>query len=177
MIDIQDNFLPLNEFEQLRDGLLRWDFPWYIAHVVNDIEEYVDEMFNMQFSHLFYNTYSPQCDQISILEPILKKLQPIAIFKIKANMMPNQGKIVEHGLHTDVTDTKTHLINSISKIKDHMKTSILYLNTNNGYTKFEDGTKVESVANRMVTFPNHIMHTGTTTTDSQYRLVLNLNYI
>ena len=58
-----------------------------------------------------------------------------------------------------------------------MKTSILYLNTNNGYTRFEDGTKVESVANRMVTFPNQMMHTGTTTTDSEYRLVLNLNYV
>ena len=106
-----------------------------------------------------------------MLQPIFQRLQPIAIFKIKANIMPNQGKIIEHGLHIDVTDTETH------KIKDHMKTSILYLNTNNGYTRFEDGTKVESVANRMVTFPNQMMHTGTTTTDSEYRLVLNLNYV
>ena len=51
------------------------------------------------------------------------------------------------------------------------------MNTNNGYTRFEDGTKVESVANRMVTFPNQMMHTGTTTTDSEYRLVINLNYV
>ena len=169
MIDIKDNFLPLKEFEQLHSGFLRWDFPWYTSKVVNDNEQ--NDMFNMQFIHFFYERYSPLGDQISMLQPIFQKLQPIAIFKIKANIMPNQGKIIEHGLHIDVTDTETH------KIKDHMKTSILYLNTNNGYTRFEGGTKVESVANRMVTFPNQMMHTGTTTTDSEYRLVLNLNYV
>ena len=139
------------------------------VEVVNDNEQ--NDMFNMQFIHFFYERYSPLGDQISMLQPIFQRLQPIAIFKIKANIMPNQGKIIEHGLHIDVTDTETH------KIRDHMKTSILYLNTNNGYTRFEDGTKVESVANRMVTFPNQMMHTGTTTTDSEYRLVLNLNYV
>ena len=169
MIDIKDNFLPIREFEQMHSELMAWNFPWYTSKVVNDNEQ--NDMFNMQFIHFFYERYSPLGDQISMLQPIFQKLQPIAIFKIKANIMPNQGKIIEHGLHIDVTDTETH------KIKDHMKTSILYLNTNNGYTKFEDGTKVESVANRMVTFPNQMMHTGTTTTDSEYRLVLNLNYV
>ena len=51
------------------------------------------------------------------------------------------------------------------------------MNTNDGYTKFEDGTKVESVANRMVTFPNSMKHTGTTTSNSEYRLVINFNYV
>ena len=169
MIDIKDNFLPIREFEQMHSELMAWNFPWYTSKVVNDNEQ--NDMFNMQFIHFFYERYSPLGDQISMLQPIFQRLQPIAIFKIKANIMPNQGKIIEHGLHIDVTDTETH------KIRDHMKTSILYLNTNNGYTRFEDGTKVESVANRMVTFPNQMMHTGTTTTDSEYRLVLNLNYV
>jgi hypothetical protein len=51
------------------------------------------------------------------------------------------------------------------------------MNTCNGYTLFEDGTKVESVANRIVTFPNSMKHTGTTTTDSEYRMVINFNYV
>ena len=38
MIDIQDNFLSLKEFEQLHSGFLRWDFPWYTSKVVNDNE-------------------------------------------------------------------------------------------------------------------------------------------
>ena len=168
MIDIKDNFLPLREFEQLHSGFLRWDFPWYTSKVVNDNEQ--NDMFNMQFIHFFYERYSPLGDQISMLQPIFQRLQPIAIFKIKANIMPNQGKIIEHGYHHDVTDSEFH------PIKDHMKTSILYMNTNNGFTKFEDGTIIESVANRFVTFPNHTEHTGTTTSDSDYRLVINFNY-
>ena len=55
-------------------------------------------------------------------------------------------------------------------------TSIFYVNTNNGYTKFEDGTKVESVANRMLTFPANMKHIGTSCTDEQTRVVINFNY-
>lgn len=76
--------------------------------------------------------------------------------------------IVEHGLHRDVEDAE-HL--------SDLKTSIMYLNDNNGYTKFEDGTKQHSVSNTMVTFPNSIKHTGSTCTDCNCRMVLNLNYI
>ena len=168
MIDIKDNFLNLREFEQVHASLMGWDFPWYTSKIVNDNEHNTN--FNMQFTHLFYERYSPVDDTINILHPVLKIIQPISIFKIKANMMPCQGKIIEHGFHHDVTDTGFH------PIRDHMKTSILYMNTCDGYTKFEDGTKVESVANRFVTFPNHLEHTGTTTSDSDYRLVINFNY-
>ena len=55
-------------------------------------------------------------------------------------------------------------------------TSIFYINTNDGYTKFEDGTKIESIANRMITFPANINHTGTSCTDEQTRVVINFNY-
>ena len=168
MIDIKDNFLPIREFEQMHSELMAWNFPWYASKVVNGSDQNAD--YNMQFTHLFYERYSPVDDTINILHPVLRIIQPISIFKIKANIMPNQGKIIEHGYHHDVTDSEFH------PIKDHMKTSILYMNTNNGFTKFEDGTIIESVANRFVTFPNHTEHTGTTTSDSDYRLVINFNY-
>ena len=50
------------------------------------------------------------------------------------------------------------------------------MNTNNGYTKFENGTKVESVANRMLTFSANMKHTGTSCTDEKRRIVINFNY-
>ena len=37
-----------------------------------------------------------------------------------------------------------------------LTTSIFYVNTNNGYTKFEDGSIVESVANRMLIFDSNL---------------------
>ena len=51
------------------------------------------------------------------------------------------------------------------------------MNTNNGYTKFEDGTTVKSEANRMVTFPASMRHLGTTCTDQKIRVVINFNYL
>lgn len=169
MIDIQDNFLSIKEFEQTHSSLLQWNFPWFTSKVVEDTEQ--NELHNMQFMHMFYERHAPVDDTIQILQHCLQRIQPIAIFKIKANLMPCQNKVVEHGLHIDVTDAETN------KIGHLMKTSILYMNTNDGYTKFEDGTKVESVANRMVTFPNSMKHTGTTTSNSEYRLVINFNYV
>ena len=50
------------------------------------------------------------------------------------------------------------------------------LNDNDGYTIFEDGTKVESVANRLVTFPSQTKHAGTTCSDQVSRVVINFNY-
>ena len=53
---------------------------------------------------------------------------------------------------------------------------LLYMNTNNGKTIFEDGEEVDSVENRMVIFPASRMHAGTTHTDAMYRCVINFNW-
>ena len=56
-------------------------------------------------------------------------------------------------------------------------TAIFYLNSNNGYTVFKDGEKVESVANRIVKFPTLKEHSGVSCSDSKRRAVINFNYI
>jgi hypothetical protein len=50
------------------------------------------------------------------------------------------------------------------------------VNSNDGYTKFETGEIVESVANRIVIFDSDVKHTGTTCTNALGRFVVNLNY-
>ena len=56
-------------------------------------------------------------------------------------------------------------------------TVVFYLNTNNGYTLFEDGTKVDSVANRMVMFNGNTKHTSASHTEGdRFRFVLNINF-
>ena len=50
------------------------------------------------------------------------------------------------------------------------------MNTNNGYTIFEDGTKVESVANRLLTFHGNTKHAASSCSDQHRRVVLNINY-
>ena len=57
------------------------------------------------------------------------------------------------------------------------KTSVFYLNDNNGYTKFENGEVIESKANRAVIFDSPELHTGSTPTDEYARYVINLNWV
>ena len=58
-----------------------------------------------------------------------------------------------------------------------MTTSILYINTNNGWTVIKGYGKVESVANRMVIFDSNLQHSGVTCTDKNRRVVINFNYV
>ena len=60
-------------------------------------------------------------------------------------------------------------------VNEDCKTAeIFYMNSNNGYTLFENGDTIESVKNRVVIFPSQYMHTGVNTTDSKYRMVINV---
>ena len=63
------------------------------------------------------------------------------------------------------------------EVIDQTMTSIFYINTNNGYTEFEDGTVINSVANRLVSFPLNTKHRMATQTDTQRRIVVNFNYL
>ena len=57
-----------------------------------------------------------------------------------------------------------------------MNTSIFYVNTTNGPTILEDGTEIECRANRLVTYPWKVFHSGVLCTDQPYRVVINFNY-
>ena len=104
------------------------------------------------------------------LEPVINKIKENTKFALlvraKANLITRTETILEHGYHIDVDDAPSNL-----------KTSILYLNTSDGYTKFKDGSVVTSECNRFVTFDGSTEHTGTTCTNEPVRIVLNLNYI
>ena len=56
------------------------------------------------------------------------------------------------------------------------KGAILYINSCNGYTKLEDGTKIDSVANRILFFDPSTPHCSTTTSDTTARFNINFNY-
>jgi hypothetical protein len=106
-----------------------------------------------------------------LIEPIIARLQPDlrVLLKAKVNLNPRAEKIKIHGYHCDVPWSDVTAIS---------KTAVLYINSNNGFTIFEkDGEKINSVANRMVIFSADDRHSGTTCTDQQFRVVLNLNFI
>ena len=106
-----------------------------------------------------------------MLMPVINVLPILTAWRIKANLLTRTSTIVENEFHTDIGT----LVKKPEKLAQ-WTTSILYINTNNGYTKFEDGTKVESVANRLLTFPANMKHAGTSCTNERVRVVINFNY-
>jgi hypothetical protein len=151
-----NNFLEINVFNKLKDNLIGINFPWYLNYVLEDHKYY-------QHTHIFFNEDKVNSDYFDLVQPLIKLLNINKILRIKANFLFKTEQIIEHGLHTDFD------------LKD-AKTAVFYLNTNNGYTKFMDNSIVNSVENRIVIFNSLILHTGTTCTDADYRLVLNINY-
>ena len=172
---IEDNFLEQKVFDELQTLMMGKNFTWYFRsryYAQQQEEEVVKEedvLDQFQFIHTFYIGYTWHSQSIFITEPFLAILQPLAIYRIRANLLTRLPNIVENPFHSDLTELS-------EEKQKQWTTSIFYVNTNDGYTEFEDGTKVESVANRMLTFPAHMKHRGTTCTDEKTRVVINFNY-
>ena len=163
-VKIIDNFLDTNLFQKVKGVIYGPDFPWYHNDcIVSTEKDDRTNLFNLQLTHTFYKEVSVRSNHFVDLDPILIKLNPSAIVKIKANLMPKTDKIIIHQLHTDVS-------------RFLGKTAVFYINSNDGFTLFEDGTRVESIENRMVIFDSNQMHTGTSCTTARNRCVINFNY-
>lgn len=153
---IIDNFLPEIYFKHLVQTILSNKFNWYYQS--SKVE---DNDGGQQFTHVFFNN-KEQSNYLSILDPIFKSLNVKKLIRVKVNFTSPTNTIENFKFHTDTNED--------------CNTAIFYLNTNNGKTLFRD-SEVESVANRIIIFPSHLEHTGTTHTDTNYRIVLNINYI
>ena len=164
--EIIDNFLEIDDFNRIKDVLMGPYFDWYFQDGVVSYEEEEDKTNQYQFIHTFYTDHSKRSTFLDVLNPIISKINPVALLRIKANLNPRTENNFEHGYHVDYE-------NSVS----NQKTGVFYLNTNNGFTKFEDGTKVESVENRFVSFKTSMKHTGSTCTNENARVLINFNYI
>ena len=169
-IEIRDNVLSSYSFNKFQKTILNPGFSWFCGNIIdpNKGEMLCDDLDNYQLGHSFFNNSPNDCfptksSDAEILNPIISKMRVVAWKRIKANLNPKTSSIIKHGFHVDYNDK-------------HMKTSIFYVNSNDGYTEFEDGTIIESIANRLVTFPSNLRHTGTTCTNKSYRVVINFNY-
>ena len=168
-IKVIDDFLNEEDFEGLKQ-CFHPEFSWVFSVVLDGDDLICDQKYNYQYVHSVYIKQEPVSRYFNNVIPFLTKLDARALVRCKVNSICREEEVVVHGFHTDI-----NYLDHPTKF-DGMKTAILYLNTNNGYTCFEEGTKVESVANRCVTFPAHYKHSGTTCTDVHRRLALNLVY-
>jgi len=165
---IIDDYLPKEIAQEIEDYLIgpNAQFPWFYNQNVVAPGDGKMNLHNHQFTHVFYKNWQPHSTYFSIIEPIVMKINPKCLERIKANLNPVTDEKIVYDWHVDIRG-----------INPYAKTAIYYVNTNNGVTMFEDGTEIESIANRLVVFDQNIRHTGTTCTDQKVRCLLNLNYI
>ena len=173
-IRVEDDFMPKEWCEEVfsimthvPDQIAR--FPWYFSEVLYSFRDSdvhgSRSLMNVHFTHNFYSYGESVSDYGHLIQPIVDKINPDVLYRAKANLTTYDEQTYKHGYHTD-EDLPGF-------------TSIFYLNTCEGSTSFKVGeelTEVDAVQGRMVTFDNRIMHSGSTTSDTNSRVVMVLNY-
>jgi len=164
-IQVHENFLTQTEYEALYNVFGTQDANWHYNDFINSPMD-VDGDYNFQFVHpiYHYNESKIKSPYKKLIDPILSKLNVETLLRLKFNMNTRTNEIIESNFHVDL-DLNTY------------KIAIFYLNSNDGYTLFECGRKIESVANRVVIFDGKLKHCGTSCTNQKNRIVLNINYI
>ena len=174
---IIDNFLPENEFLELKENVM-WsqNFPINMVEGVGvDKRLTTSEAYNIEQKnkwawygvHIFYHGDLPKSEYFGKIQEIFcPKLYDLGVLKslarIKLNFYPYTTKIQEHNPHQDQ--------------KNFIKAALFSLNTCNGFTRMHNGTKIDSVANRMVFFDGSQLHNSSTTSNAKARYNINFNF-
>ena len=170
-LKIIDNFLTDNDFNLLVSNTIgRNDGQQVQFRVVSNVENFgaIQENWSWYMINMVYLMDAPQneiCGKIyQMFVPKFKELANFrTMIRIKINAYPYTNVVKEHKKHIDFNYENIGAVFS--------------LNTCDGYTKFSDGTKVESVANRIVFFDASKYHQSTTTSNAKLRYNINFNFL
>ena len=201
-----ENFYPTETFEELQSiilpGLTVGD---YVAHPEINWVFIPISTEALHFVHMVYLDVSGERKEWGrkydfkggqVLSPLYEKI--VSHFKIA---FPNIQGILRIKLNmylNGVVAAKFPDIENISKNEEHARTyisapsfrehgmhtdydfphkaAILSINNCDGYTKLEDGTKIDSVANRIVVFDGSKPHTSSNVNDQPVRININYNW-
>ena len=171
-----DNFLAENYYQGIFNVINSntEPFPWFLLRDVVGLKKHKNDT-DFSFIHMFFQNgtyHSKLYDKIVL--PVFSKIitdiekKECTLLRSKLNGYVNHYKQVEHDWHTDLESGEPY------------KSALFYINTNNGYTQFDDGErghiKIESVANRICIAPGDIRHRSVTQTDVEMRQTLNIVY-
>ena len=165
--EVIDNYLDEEYFDSLvtfiTDKEKKGNFimPWFFNSGITYHGAVEDKLFYM--THMLYDGNVPMSPFYDKLIPLLEKLEAKSLIRVKANLYPNTEILHEHPMHSDYDFFHSG--------------AILSLNTCDGYTKLKDGTKIDSVANRLLLHDPITEHCGTSTTNVAARFNININYI
>ena len=168
-MEVIDDYFSGDVFSELQGRMLSQDICWHFVPFTDGDSKNNDQFF---FGHNIYINHSWVSGLSKVCEPLITRINPMAIHMIRANLMTKSDRHIESELHSDLD------INAPTRDRiDQWTTAVFYINDCNGYTKFEDNRQVESKANRLVAFPSNVRHLGATCTDEKRRVLINLNYI
>ena len=169
-VNVIDDFLSQEDFEEVRDLIIYNDlFPWYFQKEVNSMGTDCDKDFwNWYGTHAFYvDDFAESKHCATLYSKFIHRFKEMGIFRslirIKGNFYPYTETLKEHAPHYDYKFSHVGALYS--------------LNTCDGFTRLCDGTKVDSVANRILIFDSSTSHNSSTTTTSAGRFNINFNFL
>jgi len=152
---IEDNFLEVNDFQNLINLLLGKQFDWYHNH-----DDKEDDL--IYFNHFFYNNYGFVSKYSNQIKPFMKKLMANGFVQIRASLFNRTiGGIKE--FTPDYTFEFDH------------KVLLYFINANDGYTTI-NGNKIYSRDNRGVWCNTNQPFTHTSCTNDVFRGVIEFHY-
>lgn len=159
MYEIIDDFLDKDLFKSLQLEMMGPDFPWFYQFSMTD-ENKNDGSY---FSHFFFKEHEIKSEGYhKYIKHILNNLKCNSLIRARANLQLKREKVYYSGLHTDLDFS--------------CKTSIFYINTNNGFTLLNKKDKIDCKENRMLIFNSLTKHQSVSQTDIDQRIVINFNY-
>ena len=161
--EVIDNFLPQDQFDNLKKLATGPDMLWHRVNQLND-KHNEKEDFDLMFVHLLFesNMYPPSSTFFEYFAFLQDRLDCKSLRRMKLNLYPHTSEIRTHTPHIDYDF-------------EH-KGCILSFNTCDGATVLEDGTKIDSIENRALIFDASKPHSSTSTTNARALYNLNINY-
>ena len=142
----------------IKSEMTSGNFSWYYSCVTYPKDP------GFVFTHKFYDMDSGiKSGRFNdLIIPILGNIKWKFLRRIKANCYTKNKNHIKHKFHID--DPVKH------------KVALFTINTNNGYTEFENGEKIPSVENTLAIFDGNIKHRSVIQTDENLRINININY-
>lgn len=157
-MQLLNNYLEKNVFNEIKENFMKHTTEWYYLPFTTDSK--IKDFF---FYHMLYSQNTTQSNLFENIKPLLNKLNIKNLIRVKANLYVKQINQVIPNFHQDYD-------------YDH-KVCLLNLNSNNGYTEFENKHKYMSNENEALIFNGNIKHRGIAQTDTDRRINIVINYI
>jgi len=165
-MDEYNKFLPNKNFKEIQDALMSAYFPYFRQPSVGVKDE---KTLGCLLTHLLVVEGNIVAnDQLNhlVLQPIIKRFskiyKSINLIRVKVNLYPYQNQQFKSAYHID-------------QHEDH-KVCLLSINTNNGYTEFENGAVFNAVENNALIFDGSLSHRSVSQTDHSSKINININY-